>query len=140
MSKRGSGNETFWLWDGEAEYQGHLLAVDGQRLTARLREIRRWTLDSGAPGKPVPLNLIERQRHMCRRVCFGQSPALHMGGLLEFRVGAVQPSKDHQYDYVLSGTFASIDDDRLEALSQLSSAQAHRYLQGERGAESATGT
>jgi len=140
MSKRGSGNESFWLWDGEAEYQGYLLAVDGHSLTARMRDIRRWTLDSGAPGRPVPLNLMERQRHMSRRVCFGQSPAIHMGGLLEFRVGAVQPSKDHQYDYVLSGTFSSIDDERLEALSRLSSDQAQRYLQGERDAEAATGT
>jgi hypothetical protein len=128
------------LWDGEAEYQGFLLKVNGAQLTARMREIRRWTLDSGAPGRPVPLNLIERQRHLSRRVCFGQSPSIHLGSLLEFRVGAVQPSSDHQYDYVLTGTFASIDDDRLETLSRLSSDQAHRYLQSPRGGDSVTGT
>jgi len=46
MSKRGSGNESFWLWDGDAEYQGQLLSVNGQRVTARMREVRRWSLDS----------------------------------------------------------------------------------------------
>ena len=140
MSKRGSGNDSFWLWDGEAEYQGDLLAVDGQRVTARMREIRRWALDNGAPGKPVPRDLMERQRGMSRRVFFGQSPAIHMGGLLEFRVGAVQPSRDHQYDYVLSGTFTSIEDEHLETLSRLSSDQARRYLQSRRDGASATGT
>jgi hypothetical protein len=140
MSKRGSGNDTFWLWDGEAEYHGHLLAVDGQQVTARMREVRRWTLDSGAPGKPVPLDLMERQRWLSRRICFGQSPAIHMGGLLEFRVGAVQPSRDHQFDYVLTGTFASIGDEHLETLSLLSSDQAQRYLQSQRGGDAATGT
>jgi len=140
MSKRGSGNEPFWLWDGEAEYQGYLLSVDGEHLTARMREVRRWTLDSGAPGRPVPVDLIERQRRLCLRVCFGQSPSIHLGGLLEFRVGAVQPSRDRQYDYVLSGTFASINDAHLETLSELSSDQAHRYLQSQRDAGAATGT
>jgi len=140
MSKRGSGNETFWLWDGDAEYRGYLLSVAGQHLTARMSEVRRWTLESGAPGKPVPLDLMERQRRLSLRVCFGQSPSIHLGGLLEFRVGAVQPSRDRQYDYVLSGTFASIDDARLETLSELSSDQAHRYLQSPRGVNTATGT
>jgi hypothetical protein len=140
MAKRGSGNDLFWLWDGEAEYQGVLLVLDGQRLTARMREIRRWTLDNGAPGKPVPLDLMERQRGMSRRVFFGQSPSILMGGLLEFRVGAVQPSRDHQYDYVLTGTFASIEDEQLETLSRLSSDQAQRYLQSRLDGNSATGT
>jgi hypothetical protein len=136
MSKRGSGNDAFWLWDGEAEYHGFLLKVSGQNLTARMREVRRWTLESGAPGKPVPLNLMERQRQLSRRVCFGQSPAIQLGGLLQFRVGAVQPSRDHHYDYVLMGTFSAIDDEQLEQLSRLSSDQAQRYLQS----RPATGT
>jgi hypothetical protein len=139
MSKRGSGNEAFWLWDGDAEYQGQLLSVNGQRVMARMREIRRWSLDSGAPGKPVPLNLMERQRHMSRRVCFGQSPAIQMGELLTFRVGAVQPSKDHQYDYVLMGTFTSIDDEHLDMLSRLNSEQAHRYLESQQPRDAVAG-
>jgi hypothetical protein len=140
MSERGTGNETFWLWDGEAEYQGYVLSVDGQRVTARMREIRRWTLDAGAPGKPVPLDLLERQRGMVRRIFLGQSPAIQMGGLLEFRIGAVQPSRDHQFDYVMTGTFTSIDDEQLENLSRLSSDQARRYLQGQRNRGAETGT
>ena len=140
MSKRGSGNEAFWLWDGEAEYQGQLLSVDGQRVTARMREIRRWTLDAGAPGRPVPLDLIERQRGMVRRVFLGQSPGIQMGGLLEFRIGAVQPSRDHQFDYVLTGTFTSVSEEQLETLSRLSTDQARRYLQSQRDGGAETGT
>jgi hypothetical protein len=140
MSTRGSGaNDAFWLWDGEAEYEGHLLSLDEGRLSARVRQVRRWTLASGAPGKPVLLDLMERQRLLTRRVCFGQSPAILLGALLECRVLAVQRSQDRTFDFVLSGAFTAISDERLEALSELSSDEAHRYLQTRRKGFPASG-
>ncbi len=130
MSKRGSGaNDAFWIWDGEAEYEGHLLSLDEGRMTARVRQVRRWTLSSGAPGKPVLLDLMERQRQLTRKVCFAQSPAIELGVLLEARIQAVQRSQDRSFDFVLSGSFTPISDERLDALSQLSSDEAHYYLQ-----------
>jgi hypothetical protein len=146
MSKRGTGaNDAFWLWDGEAEYEGHLCSLDEGRLNARVRQIRRWSLASGAPGKPVLIDLMERQRLLTRRICFAQSPAIDLGALLEFRVHAVQRSQDRAFDFVLSGSFSPISDERMEALSQLSSDEAQLYLQSRRkgfpaSGESAAGT
>ena len=141
MTTRANGaNETFWMWDGEAEYQGEIVTVDGHRLTARMRQIRRWTMAGGSPGRPVPGDLLERQLTFTRRLCFGQSPAVQMGALLEFRIGAVQRSRNPQFDYLLTGTFAAIHDEHLEALSGLNSDQAHHYLQSRRNGGTSTGT
>ncbi len=129
MSKRGtSANDAFWLWDGETEYEGHLLSLDEGRLTAKVRQVRRWTLASGAPGKPVLLDLMDRQRQLTQKLCFAQSPAIELGALLEARIQAVQRSQDRTFDFVLSGTFATISDERLDALSRLSSDEAQYYL------------
>jgi len=131
MSKKGSGgHETLWLWDGEDEYEGQLGSSGEHHLAARVRQVRRWTLASGAPGRPVPVDLLERQRLLSRRICFAQSPALHLGALLEFRVTAVQPCRDHRFDFVFSGTFIPVADEHLESLSRLSTPDALRYLQG----------
>jgi hypothetical protein len=130
MGKKESGGpDSLWLWDGEAEYEGRLGSSDGRHLAARVRQVRRWTLASGAPGRPVPLDLRERQRLLSRRICFSQSPAILLGALLEFRVAAVQPSRDRQFDFVLSGTFIPVADEHLEALSRLSTPEALYYLQ-----------
>ena len=130
MSKHGSGgHDSLWLWDGEDEYEGHLSTSDEHHLAARVRLVRRWTLASGAPGRPVPLDLLERQRLLSRRICFAQSPSIQCGALLEFRVGAVQPSRDRRFDFVLSGTFIPVADEHLDALSRLSTPDALRYLQ-----------
>ena len=130
MSRKGSGgHETLWLWDGEDEYEGHLGSSDEHHLAGRVRLVRRWTLASGAPGRPVPLDLLERQRLLSRRICLAQSPAVHLGALLEFRVGAILPSRDRRFDFVLSGTFIPVADLHLEALSRLSTPDALRYLQ-----------
>lgn len=130
MPKKGSGGqESLWLWDGEAEYEGHLGSWDEGHLAAWVRQLRRWTLASGAPGRPVPLDLRERQRQLSRRICFAQSPALHLGALLEFRVGAVQPSQNRGFDFLLAGTFVPVADEHLDALSRLSTPEALHYLQ-----------
>ena len=130
MSKKESGgHETIWLWDGEDEYEGLLVSSDDRHLAGRVRQVRRWTLASGAPGRPVPLDLMERQRSLSRRISFAQSPALHLGALLELRIAAVQPSRDRRFDFVLSGTFLPVADEHLDALSRLSTPDALRYLQ-----------
>ena len=140
MSTRGSGgSDVFWLWDGEAEYEGLLLTMAEGRLTARVRQVRRWSLASGAPGKPVLIDLMERQRLLTRRICFGQSPGILLGALLEFQIQAVQRSQDRAFDFVLSGAFTAISDERLEALSELSSDEAHHYLQSRRKGFPASG-
>jgi hypothetical protein len=129
MSRKGSGApESLWLWDGEDEYEGHLGSSDEGHLAGRVRLVRKWTLASGAPGRPVPLDLLERQRLLSRRICFAQSPSLHLGALLEFRLGAILPSRDPRFDLVLSGTFVPVADQHLEALSRLSTPDALRYL------------
>jgi hypothetical protein len=130
MSKKESGgHEIIWLWDGEDEYEGILASSDENHLAARVHLVRRWTLASGAPGRPVPLDLLERQRSLSRRICFAQSPGVHLGSLLEFRVSAVQPCRDRRFDFVLSGTFLPVADEHLEILSRLSTPDALRYLQ-----------
>jgi len=118
-----------WLWDGEDEYEGQLGAGGEHHLVARVRLVRRWTLASGAPGRPVPLDLLERQRLLSRRICFAQSPMLLLGVLLEFRVATVQPCRDRRFDFVLSGTFIPVVEEHLDALSRLSTPDALRYLQ-----------
>jgi hypothetical protein len=131
-----------WLWDGQTEYEGEVLKLDTRQLTAKVREVRRWRLSTGSPGRAVPSGLLERHRELCRRVCFGQSPAIQLGSLLEFRVETVQSSGDPHYDYVLAGSFAPVEDEHLEALSQLSSDEAIRYLESRRrgGPPSGTGS
>lgn len=130
MTKRGSGRkELFWLWAGEAEYEGHLLSANGDRLLARVRRTERWTPATGAPGMPVPLDVMERQRWLARRVGFGQSPAILLGALLEVRVAAIQPTRDPEFEYVLAVTFSRIGDEHLEELSRLSCREALHYLQ-----------
>lgn len=139
MPQQGGGrSETFWLWDGETEYEGQLLSTEETRLTIRIRRIRRWTLATGTPGRPVPGDLLERQRQLTRRVCFGQSPAILMGALLEVRVATLQPSREGSFDYVLSGTYAGVGDEHLEMLSELSSDAAHHYLQSRRSGKAAS--
>jgi hypothetical protein len=129
MAKRGIGdNEAFWLWDGTNEYEGYLVSHGPHQLAARLRLRRRFTTAGGSPGRPVFNNLLERQQVLSGRVCFGQSPAVELGALLECWVETVQPSGDRQYDLLLSGTFKAISDEYLEALSHLSSDQAQQFL------------
>lgn len=133
MPKRDHGaSSSFWLWDGDAEYEGILLSVDEPRLTARMRQSHRWGLAGGPPGRPVPRDLLERQRRLMRGVCFAQSPAILLAALLEFRIETLQATKDGQFDYVLQGTFSAVPDERLEMLSQLRSDEAVRYLQSRR--------
>lgn len=130
MSRRGSGTlGPFWLWTGETEYEGLLMAVNGTRVTARIRRTDHWAPATGACGNAVPLDVMERQRRLSRRIGFGQSPAILAGSLLEFRVVALQPSRDPHYDYVLSGAFWPLADEHLEPLSRLTSGEALRYLQ-----------
>src|SRR5258706_10268680 len=139
MSQQGCArSDRFWLWDGETEYGGHLLWSDETRLMVRVRRIRRWTLATGTPGRPVPTDFLERQRLLTRRVCFGQSPGILMGALLELRVGTLQPSREGSFDYVLSGTYAGVGDEHLEMLSELSSDAAHHYLQSRRSGQAAS--
>jgi len=126
MVRRESGrNESFWLWTGDAEYEGDVLAAGEDRLIARIRLTDRVS----APGTLVPLDVIERQCRMIRRVGFGQSPAVHEGALLQFRVTALQPCRDPLFVYVLAGSFAPIADEHLEPLSRMGSNEAFRYLQ-----------
>jgi hypothetical protein len=124
--------ESLWLWDGEAEYEGDLLTLDEPHFTASLREVRRWRLATGSPGRSIPMGLLERHREFCRRVCFGQSPAIQLGSLLEVRIETVQSSRDRHFDYVFAGIFAAVSDGNLEALSQLSSDEAVAYLDSRR--------
>jgi hypothetical protein len=141
-TRRESGRkDSLWLWDGEAEYDGELLTVDEHKLTARVREVRHWRLATGSPGRSIPMGLLERHREFCRRVCFGQSPAIQLGSLLEVRVETVQSSGDRHFDYVLAGTFMAVADGNLEALSQVSSDEAVRYLDARRrGLPSSSGS
>jgi hypothetical protein len=130
MSKRGSGkNETFWMWTGETEYEGEVLSVKGTGVTARIRRVDRKTPMTGPVGNTVPLDLVERQRHLARRIGFAQSPAILAGTLTEFRVVAIQPSRDPHFEFVLSGMFWPVADIHLEKLSKLDSNKAFEYLQ-----------
>jgi hypothetical protein len=148
MSKRESTRkDAIWLWTGRIEYEGEILTLDGNQLTARVRQVRRWSLATGAPGRSVPSHFLEQQRELTLRLCFGQSPAIQLGGLLEFRIEAVQSSGDRQFDYVLAGTFSPVADEHLDALSQLDSDEALRFLEsrrdsvdGGRSAKSSFGT
>jgi hypothetical protein len=138
MPKVGCGApDAFWLWDGEVELEGQLLRADESRLAARMRHRRRG-MTSGTAGRSVPLDWLERQRLLARSICFGQSPSIHLGGLLEVRVEGVQPSRDPDFDYVLAAAYAPVADEHLEALSELSAEPALRYLRSRRsGAPSA---
>lgn len=142
MSRRESARkDPIWLWTGQVEFEGELLTLNRPQLTARVRQVRRWALSTGAPGRSVPLHFLERQRELSRRLCFGQSPAILLGGLLEFRVETVQSSRDGQFDYVLAGRFSPVADEHLEALSRLDSDEAPRYLESHHGStDSAFGT
>ena len=125
MPKRGSGKiDSFWLWTGDTEYEGLLLRVYGTKVLAR---VRRFGL--GNSRTFVPLDLNERQRGLTRRIGFSQSPAILSGSLIEFRVVALQPCRDPQYEITLTGTFWPVADVHLEALSELESNEAFRYLQ-----------
>ena len=131
MSKRGSGkdNEGFWMWTGETEYEGEILALKGTGVTARIRRVDRRIPVTGAVGTIVPNDLVERQRPLARRIGFAQSPAILAGSLTEFRIVAIQPSQDPQFEFVLSGMFWPVADVHLEKLSKLDSNKAFEYLQ-----------
>jgi len=130
MSRRGSGKTaSFWLWTGDTEYEGQLLAVDGTQVLARVRQCGRRSPANGAPGAAVPLDLNERPRQLSNRIGFGQSPAILAGTLIEFRVAAIQRSGDPNFEFTLSGSFWPVADEHLERLSQLDTAEAFRYLQ-----------
>jgi len=125
MPKRGSGTtESFWLWTGDTEYEGQLLRVTGIKVLARVRRC-------GIAGSCtfVPLDLNERTRHLHKKIGFGQSPGILAGSLMEFRVAALQPSRVPHFEMTLAGCFWPVADVHLEALSELGSNEALRYLQ-----------
>ena len=125
MTKRGSGKtESFWMWTGDTEYEGQLLRVTATKVLAR---VRRCGLSGSCTF--VPLDLNERTRGLLKRIGFGQSPAILSGSLVEFRVTALQPTRDPHFEMTLTGTFWPVADVHLEALSELESNEAFRYLQ-----------
>src|SRR5689334_4600356 len=106
MSKRGNGrDEAIWLWTGDTEYEGHILSLKGTGVTARLRRCSRRIPVTGAVGTAIPTDVIERQRQLARRIGFAQSPVILAGSLVEFRIVAIQPSQDPEFDVVLTGMF-----------------------------------
>src|SRR5688500_1514232 len=124
MSKRGSGkNESFWLWTGETEYEGHLLAVNGTRVLARIRRGGPWSPANGAPGIAGPIVRNERTRHLAWRIGFGESTEIRAGTLIGFRATAIQRTRDPYFEFALSGTFWPVADSHLETLSQLNSSE-----------------
>ena len=128
--RSGSGRrESFWLWTGESEYEGHLLSVAGTRVLAQVRRRGHFTPAGGAGGTAGPLDLGERTRYFARQVGFGQSPAILAGSLIEFRVTGIQPTRDPNFEFGLCGSFWPVADVHLEALSELESNEAFRYLQ-----------
>jgi hypothetical protein len=139
MPKPGCGGaDSFWLWDGEVELEGQLLLVDEPRLVVRMRHRRSEPALVRGPGRSIPLDWLERQRRLAQTLAFGQCPSILIGGLLEVRLEGVQPSRDPEFDYVLSGAYQPVADEHLEALSELSTDQALRYLRSRRfGAPSA---
>ena len=106
-----------------------MLSVKGTSVTARIRRVDRRTPVTGAVGTTVPLDLVERQRHLAKRIGFSQSPAILAGALTEFRIVAIQPSQDPQFEFVLTGMFWPVADVHLEKLSKLDSNKAFEYLQ-----------
>ena len=130
MSKRESGkNESFWMWTGETEYEGQVLSVKGTGVTVRIRRVDRRTPANGAAGITLATDLIDRQRHLARRIGFAQSPSILAGALMEFRIVALQPSQDPDFEFVLAGMYWPVADVHLEKLSQLNSNKAFEYLQ-----------
>jgi hypothetical protein len=130
MSKRESGKgEHFWMWTGETEYSGEVLSVKGTSVTAKIRRVDKKTPATGTVGTTVPNDMVERQRHLARRIGFAQSPAVLAGSLTEFRVVAIQPSRNTEYEFVLTGMFWPLADHHLEKLSKLDSNKAFEYLQ-----------
>jgi hypothetical protein len=125
MPKRGSGKtDAFWMWTGDTEYEGLLLRVTGTKVLAR---VRRCGIAGSCTFSPLDLN--ERTRHLNTRIGFGQSPAILSGSLVEFRVTGLQPTRDPHYEMTLTGSFWPVADVHLEALSELESNEALRYLQ-----------
>ena len=117
------------MWTGETEYEGHILSLKGTGVTARVRRCCRRIPVNGAVGTIVPTDLLERQRHLAKRIGFAQSPVILAGSLVEFRVVAIQPSQDPEFDVVLTGSFWPIAEEHLEKFSQLDSDEAFQYLQ-----------
>jgi len=130
---RFDASHTFWLWDGESEYEGVIFRVEGNHLAARVRHVQRWSVSgTSSAGRSVPLDFLERQRHLTRGSCFAQSPGIEQAALLEMRVECLQRSRDPELDYVLSGTYRQVTDEHLETLSRLSRDAASTFLAWQR--------
>jgi hypothetical protein len=118
-----------WLWDGAAEYEGLLLKLDETGFTARLRQAKKGATASSGLGKRLPSSTPEAQRQFTRRRFLAHVTGTADGTLFEARIENIQVSTDGEFEHLVAGRFAALDEAQLEVLRRLSVEGAAAFFQ-----------
>jgi hypothetical protein len=115
-----------WMWDGATEYEGIFTRLDGEAFSARVRQARRPGASLGRRGGASSLDL---HQVFTQRRFLAHFTGSADGTLLEAHIEGVQASSDADYEYLLSGRFAKLDEKQLAMLRKMSVENAALLLQ-----------
>ena len=116
-----------WFWDGSLEYEGVLVRRDGDSFVARLRQVRRG---GGTPlGRRAGASPLEAQRLFARRRFLAHLPGGSEDSLLQAEFDGVQPSTDGDFEVLVSGRLAALEERQKELLRNLPADAAARLIQ-----------
>jgi hypothetical protein len=118
-----------WLWDGATEYEGKLVRLEERKYTAKVRQARKESRGVSGLGRRVPLSSLDLQRQFRGRRFLGHLDGSADGTLVEAEVENIQRSSDGEFDYLVSGKFAPLDDAQIEMLAKMSISNVASLLQ-----------
>ncbi len=115
-----------WLWDGATEYEGAIVKVEETEFAARVRQARKDP--AGVLGRRVPATTIDLQRQFTGRKFLAHFRAAVEGTLFEAEIQNVQRSSDGEFDFLVAGRFAALDEAQRQALGKLATEGAAALL------------
>jgi hypothetical protein len=119
-----------WLWDGASEYEGILLKLEEASFAARVRQVRRGGAPlTGTLGKRVPGATLDVHRQFTQRKFLAHVKGTIEGTLFEAEIESVQTSQDGDFEQLIAGRFAALDEKQLELLRKMSVENAATLMQ-----------
>lgn len=115
-----------WMWDGATEYEGIFTRLDGETFSARMRQARRSGTSLGKRMAPSSMDL---HKVFTQRRFLAHFTGSLDGTLLEAHIESVQASSEGNYEFLLSGRFAKLDEKQLAMLRKMSVENAALMLQ-----------
>lgn len=132
MANGGNGRREdcdVWLWDGATEYEGLLVKLEESTFSARVRQVRKDGGGSVGLGKRLAGTYLDVQRQFTNHKFLAHFKGTVEGTLFEALLESVQCSTDGEFDYLVAGRFAALDEKQLEMLRKMSVENAATLMQ-----------